>query len=800
MISREGWAASGPRKEDGSSPSKHPPGAANLVGHKQPVVSSRHCPIFFQVPSKSKQRGGSNSSEEDSSDPGDDSDDDDPDAEPEYATLVALGDKRGFVTVWSTKSSRPLFKMQCSESRCTVTDISWGLVRSKREKAQDDNGGDRDSLVMLVSLLDGYVVALRFAIPEEVGGGNILSEEKTRQIFRSKYGIEDVVGTYGVFLGKGRRGKRLVDASGPVLIENALQMTMEMEDASADDESLSSRPADEVGQGQPGKDPGIARTVDFDDLKESHTSKSGKKRIRPALMNGHGVDSDNVGNNISDEDDNDASKKRRRINKETSPDLLQNALDVAGKAASIAETAGNKSKVVEETSANRRDANLLSTQHDEPSYTNIQSTFNRGIFSRIPYNTNKVHTIELVPQKSSALISSTDESRRPPLVADCTNSNGTASGGPPSSHCSIISISRGGKREWKDIITKTTCTALAADDHLMAVGTADGCLHLFGTSPTLGWDSGKAFRAFPPFVLGSPVVEINFGPSGCFSAPPSSSKSNFMVVVTSDGGFRVYEILSTGPKLAYKGSILPPMQHMCLSCGNCIGHHSNSHQQPRLARIMITESNHLMLILALPTASSGRVLQGFVYNRDMESWMRISDSSAFLLSEYYTSLPTSKYGGQNGALSKLDKLVYSGGSAMISAKHMFLKLSDNEKSTSRQIVTRSHCEDRLACSVALGSAAEFEIWISLYARHLAFIGDADTLRFLVDILLGVPTSNSNSAGGNEEPSCWWFVSIGVQCLGLDSKRIIRKSILPEMSKNRALQRLSNELAMELDLV
>ena len=48
------------------------------------------------------------------------------DNEPEHATLLALGDRRGFVTVWSTRKSRPIFKLQCSETRCTVTDLAWG--------------------------------------------------------------------------------------------------------------------------------------------------------------------------------------------------------------------------------------------------------------------------------------------------------------------------------------------------------------------------------------------------------------------------------------------------------------------------------------------------------------------------------------------------------------------------------------------------------------------------------------------------------------------------------------------------
>jgi protein HIRA/HIR1 len=121
-ISREGWSV--------SSAQSAAAGAANLVGHKQPVVVSRHASQLLDA--RKKEDG--------------DYDDDD-DEEPEYATLLALGDKRGFVTVWSTKKSRPLFKLQCSESRCTVTDLAWGTV----------SNGD---LMLLVSLLR-QVVALR---------------------------------------------------------------------------------------------------------------------------------------------------------------------------------------------------------------------------------------------------------------------------------------------------------------------------------------------------------------------------------------------------------------------------------------------------------------------------------------------------------------------------------------------------------------------------------------------------------------------------------------------------------------
>ena len=104
MISRTGWGVSVPKRGQSSSTGNKgntAAGAANLVGHKQPVVSSRHCPYFFEVENRKI------------------SSEDDDETEPHYSTLVALGDKKGFVTIWSTKKSRPIFKLQCSESRCT---------------------------------------------------------------------------------------------------------------------------------------------------------------------------------------------------------------------------------------------------------------------------------------------------------------------------------------------------------------------------------------------------------------------------------------------------------------------------------------------------------------------------------------------------------------------------------------------------------------------------------------------------------------------------------------------------------
>jgi protein HIRA/HIR1 len=414
MISREGWAASVPSSGGGEGGKRNqcPPGAANLVGHKQPVVSSRHCPVFFEIP---KKNGDSSESEDDS------------DAEPEYATLVALGDKKGFVTVWSTKLSRPLFKMQCSESRCTVTDISWGFVSGKNCTEE------KDSLVMIVSLLDGFVVAINFTIPDEVGGGSILSSSKQRRIFQLKYGIEDFVGMYGFSPEKRRGVKRLVDDAGPTLIENALQLTMEMENEAAENDNA-----------------------------EGAMSKA-KKRGRPPGTR-----------NVSDEDDNGHKRKK------SAQDPLRDALDAAARADATTRATGQTTGGASGGAATNNLASVGARQ--VPAST--------GPVVNIPYVANKVYSVDL-PLKNMS--SNTTLEAPPKLVADVVNSPNT----PGCMSSAILTISRGGVREWKDLLAQVSCTALAANHDLLAVGTADGCLLVYGTSPTLGWESAKvSFNAY----------------------------------------------------------------------------------------------------------------------------------------------------------------------------------------------------------------------------------------------------------------------------------------------------------------
>ncbi|KAL7548910.1 hypothetical protein ACHAWF_012178 [Thalassiosira exigua] len=821
MISREGWRASGPPppppsappSDGGGSPPRSrdrpPTGAANLVGHKQPVVASRHCPVFLAAPRRSRgggrgRRGRSSGSEESSEE------EEDPDAAPSYATLVALGDKRGFVTVWSTGQSRPVFKCQCSEGRCTVTDLAWG-------KASRGRKGGKEALTLMVSLLDGYVVALRFEVPDEVGEGvrGFLPAEEARRIFRTRYGIDDAAGVYGLTSGKGRR--RLVDDAGPVLIENALQMTMEME---AEGRGAEGDDVENDEEEEEGDDSSLSREMG----ERGDAAKGGKKRVRSALAGVEGgvagaVSEDDGGRGAGGE----GGKKRRRKKRASAQDPLWEGAD----AASAARAAGAARGAEGARDATTTAAAGASASTASPAVAEKRAAASAGYTMRIPFSASRTFAVDLTdesPAPSSHGAADVARGDCGRIVAECANSPAVAGG---ARRRATLALSRRGLRTWTDVLDGARCTALAATDRLLVAGTAEGSLHLYAASAAGGWGCGRASRAYPPLVLGSPVVEVRFDVvsgrrEGGVVGPDDRSSSREMVVVTSDGDFGVYLMLPSGPKLKYKGSLIPAMQHLCLCYASVANHQRASSYVPKLARIQITESKQLLLILTLPTKSSpsGKVLQGYVYNLDMELWMRISDSNDFMLSDFYSSFSgvgdiRQHWEGGNvdsgGILARVDELVRSYSASSASARQMYGQITENEDSadSSRGIATRSHCEDRLACSLALGSASEFKTWLGRYAGCLSAAGDADGLRFLVDLLLvgsgdergSDPSVQEEAAAEGIQPCTHSkhlsFLMVGMQDLGLTGKDVVHEAILPAMSKNRGLQRLTNEIAMEL---
>mmetsp|Transcript_36310 Transcript_36310/g.36698 ORF Transcript_36310/g.36698 Transcript_36310/m.36698 type:complete len:247 (+) Transcript_36310:829-1569(+) len=213
--------------------------------------------------------------------------------------------------------------------------------------------------------------------------------------------------------------------------------------------------------------------------------------------------------------------------------------------------------------------------------------------------------------------------------------------------------------------------------------------------------------------------------------------------------------------------------------------------------------------------------------------MRVADSR-FVLPDFYTTLPSSSTlsfskstptskkvvtpSVANGGLSKLDDTVRMGNGASTlqrSRRTFQQQQNDNRNDVStNDIASRSHCEDRMACAVALGSAAEFAYWFSTYIKILSMTGNESLLRLIIDLVLGkengttTTTKTSSSSNSNGEringdaatksSSCYcWWLSDSPNVFQYDRVNLVRTIIIPEMSKNRELQRITNEIAIEI---
>jgi protein HIRA/HIR1 len=714
-ISREQWTSTATT-------------AAHLVGHQQPVVVASHAPILLQGDTSAN-------------------DDEDPDEEPSYATLVALGDKKGFVTIWSTRKSRPLFKLQCSEGRRTVTDLSWGVAK--------------DHLVLAVGLLDGQVVMLRLSVPEEVGP--LLSKASQAKLFRLRYGIDTNDPTsYG----------RLMDDGRPKLIETALQMTLEEEEEDHDDE-----------EDEPVPPPNITGRGTVNHLLGRSKKDGRKKRVQPLLLT------------VQKKSSVSAPPPRKKV-KPTKTSALQHAQEVADKMAATRTNPSSKSNKVTvqgpvspPTSPIRQVTQTATVP--VPGSASMMTQVNATI---LPHSMDRIHTVDL-ELKPGLLVENPVR-----WTAECHNRASQVPLGArgPGLPCVDVSLRRDGRSVWQDQIVGTSCCAMAGNERILAVGCTDGCIQLYGTSPVSGWGSESAVRAFPPLVIGHPIIALEIK---AWEGSPT------LLMVAVDGSFGVYRLEPTFGKV-FSGSILPAMSHMAYAT---LSRGERTVIYPKLSRCQMTDKGQILLLLSNNNITSsgdgdelnssnhstvGGSIQGFVFHRDLELWMRISDSR-FVLSDFYSSLPLRQNAQEPGPLSRLDDAVRLG-AMEASVKPSQRRRQDTSTTLATMytmstdggsgnfVPTKAHCEDRLACAIALQSASEFRQWLACYAKTLASGGQEQLLRTLVDVLL----SDVNGSG--------WWLSTGLGTFDLDRKELLRKVVLPAMSKNRALQRLTNELAVELN--
>jgi len=160
--------------------------------------------------------------------------------------MLALGDKKGLITIWHSGVAKPVFKMQLSETKHTITDMSWS----------------RCGMILLVTCLDGFMSAIKFEDDELPSGP--MSEGEMNDYFMGEFGLS-------------RQGATVSDGRN-TLVQSALQMRIEAENKAATI-NVSNPASGARTMASPSKSPSdtLANQV-------VTKTKKGKKRIAPVMV------------------------------------------------------------------------------------------------------------------------------------------------------------------------------------------------------------------------------------------------------------------------------------------------------------------------------------------------------------------------------------------------------------------------------------------------------------------------------------------------------------------------------------
>jgi hypothetical protein len=231
------------------------------------------------------------------------------------------------------------------------------------------------------------------------------------------------------------------------------------------------------------------------------------------------------------------------------------------------------------------------------------------------------------------------------------------------------------------------------------------------------------------------------------------------------------------------------------------------------------------------SSAAGGGAEGFVYDDRMKTWLRMGDSGHFAMSTYFSTLTSLsrrvESGGERekGDLSKIESscakgLSVSSISVYNRQQGMGGGSSSNSSSSgggSADIVSRAHCEDRMVCSLVLGSIAEYRKWLGNYVECVGKGGGDDAnmrLRILCNSLLeyaAAADEKVNNSGGyndaaavdgddnasNNDAASW--TARRFRELKIESKEVLRNIVLPIMGANRSLQRLTGEVMETLSV-
>lgn len=236
------------------------------------------------------------------------------------------------------------------------------------------------------------------------------------------------------------------------------------------------------------------------------------------------------------------------------------------------------------------------------------------------------------------------------------------------------------KQIFVDFIPKLAGLATGGEGEFWAVSTMDGVLYVYS-------DSGR--RIFPPVVLGTPLSFLE-------------SKGKYLLAITSIGEVFAWDV--PAKKALFEPTSLYPLL---------------SRSNPDL----LTRAENLTLCsisasgTPVVTVSNGN---GYLFDKDMETWTLISDSWWAFGSQYWDS----RGDKSNGSIVNLlegktnDEIVRRGRGKFLQkmAKTMLMKEGYENL---EKIISLAHLENRILISQKLNEGVEFKNYLIIYCKRIS---------------------------------------------------------------------------------
>lgn len=313
-------------------------------------------------------------------------------------------------------------------------------------------------------------------------------------------------------------------------------------------------------------------------------------------------------------------------------------------------------------------------------------------FSKIRISTPKI--------RSSFVLESPND---PTLTLEIKNGSGSEQ-----KPTKITLLRNYSKQIFTDFIPKLVCLASGGEGGFWAVSTVDGVLYIYS-------DSGR--RIFPPLVLGTPLSFLE-------------SKGKFLLAVTSLGEVYTWNVQSK--KALFEPTSLYPL--LARSNTELLTRAEN------LTMCSISSSG-----VPVVTLSNGN---GYLFDKDLETWTLISDSWWAFGSQYWDSGDVKPTGSLISVLEKKtnDEIVRRGRAKFLQkmAKTMLMKEGYENL---EKIVSLAHLENRILISLRLGESIEFKTHLIIYCKRISEMGFKARLAEIFEELLSqedMDTSESNS--------------------------------------------------------